>query len=135
MRFKTGVVIGTKMAKTVTVQVERLKSHPKYKKQYRVNNKFYAHNEDESIKVGDVVTIMETRPLSKLKRWVVVTEAQKKALTKEARTVSDKKAAIHEIKPKVFTLDYKKRVKKAKPAAEAEKAPEAPAETEVPANS
>lgn len=127
MRFKTGVVIGTKMAKTVTVQVERLKSHPKYKKQYRVNNKFYAHNEDESIKVGDVVTIMETRPLSKLKRWVVVTEAQKKALTKEAHKANEAAVSTHEIKPKVFTLDYKKRVKKAKPSAEAEKASEAPA--------
>lgn len=133
MRFKTGVVIGTKMAKTVTVQVERLKSHPKYKKQYRVNNKFYAHNEDESIKVGDVVIIMETRPLSKLKRWVVVTEAQKKALTKEARKASEESTSSHEIKPKVFTLDYKKRVKKAKPTPETQKAPEAPAE--APANS
>lgn len=131
MRFKTGVVIGTKMAKTVTVQVERLKSHPKYKKQYRVNNKFYAHNENESIKVGDTVIIMETRPLSKLKRWVVVTEAQKAAFTKEAHKANTESVHTQEIKPKTFTLEYKKRVKKAKPAAEGDKKPEA----EAPANS
>ncbi len=118
MRFKTGVVIGTKMAKTVTVQVERLKAHPKYKKQYRVQNKFYAHNEDSAIKVGDTVIIMETRPISKLKRWVVVTEAQRKALVKQNQKLEAKKEKPTESKQKVFTLDYKKRVKKAKPSAE-----------------
>lgn len=118
MRFKTGVVIGTKMAKTVTVQVERLKSHPKYKKQYSVQNKFYAHNEDAEIKVGDTVTIMETRPMSKLKRWVVVTEAQRKAIVSEAQKSLAKQEKPAASQQKVFTLDYKKRVKKAKKTAE-----------------
>ncbi len=120
MRFKSGVVIGTKMAKTVTVQVERLKSHPKYKKQYRVHNKFYAHNEDASIKVGDKVIIMETRPMSKLKRWVIVTEAQKKALSQEAQKVLAEQEKPAESKQQIFTLEYKKRTKKAKPAATTE---------------
>lgn len=126
MRFKSGVVIGTKMAKTVTVQVERLKSHPKYKKQYRVHNKFYAHNEDASIKVGDKVTIMETRPMSKLKRWVIVTEAQKKALSQEAQKVLTEQEKPAESKQQIFTLDYKKRTKKAKPAAAATETPADP---------
>ena len=126
MRFKSGVVIGTKMAKTVTVQVERLKSHPKYKKQYRVHNKFYAHNLDASIKVGDKVTIMETRPMSKLKRWVIVTEAQKKALSQEAQKVLTEQEKPAESKQQIFTLDYKKRTKKAKPAAAATETPADP---------
>ncbi len=126
MRFKSGVVIGTKMAKTVTVQVERLKSHPKYKKQYRVHNKFYAHNEDASIKVGDKVTIMETRPMSKLKRWVIVTEAQRKALSQEAQKVLAEQEKPAESKQQIFTLEYKKRTKKAKPAAATTETPAEP---------
>lgn len=126
MRFKSGVVIGTKMAKTVTVQVERLKSHPKYKKQYRVHNKFYAHNEDASIKVGDKVIIMETRPMSKLKRWVIVTEAQRKALSLEAQKVLAEQEKPAESKQQIFTLEYKKRTKKAKAAAETTEKPAEP---------
>jgi small subunit ribosomal protein S17 len=117
MRFKSGVVIGTKMAKTVTVEVARLKAHPKYKKQYRVVSKFYAHNEDAAIKVGDTVIIMETRPMSKLKRWVVITDEQKKAY---AAQNLDQEDEVHApVKKQPFTLDYKKRVKKAKATEEA----------------
>lgn len=72
MRQKQGIVTSDKMEKTVVVTVNAYKTHPKYKKRYRVSNKFVAHNEDNQYKMGDEVIIQETRPMSKLKRWVVV---------------------------------------------------------------
>lgn len=72
MRLKTGIVSSSKMDKTVVVSVDVYKSHPKYKKRFKVTTKFYAHDENNSCKEWDVVTIKETRPLSKLKRWSVV---------------------------------------------------------------
>ena len=72
MRLKKGIVSSSKMNKTVVVYVDVYKSHPKYKKRYKVTTKFYAHDEENNCKEWDVVTIKETRPLSKLKRWVVV---------------------------------------------------------------
>ncbi|MDP5038909.1 MAG: 30S ribosomal protein S17 [Candidatus Gracilibacteria bacterium] len=72
MRLKTGIVSSCKMDKTVVVSVDVYKSHPKYKKRYKVTNKFHAHDENNSCKEGDIVTIRETRPLSKLKRWELV---------------------------------------------------------------
>jgi small subunit ribosomal protein S17 len=68
---KIGVVIGTKMKKTVTVLVERQVRHPLYKKIIKRKKKFLAHDEYEKCKLGDVVKIVETRPLSKQKRWRV----------------------------------------------------------------
>jgi small subunit ribosomal protein S17 len=68
---RVGVVISDRMNKTRVVLVERLKMHPKYKKYIKVRKKFYAHDEDNETKVGDVVLIEETRPLSKLKRWII----------------------------------------------------------------
>ena len=81
---KVGVVIGTEMKKTVAVMVERQVRHPLYKKIVRKKKKFLAHDEYEKCKVGDVVKIVETRPLSKLKRWRVheivgLTPAENKA--------------------------------------------------------
>ena len=72
MRTITGTVISDKMDKTVVVSVDTYKSHEKYHKKYRVTSKFYAHDESNSCKIGDIVTIHESRPLSKLKRWAVV---------------------------------------------------------------
>jgi len=69
---KVGTVIGTKMAKTVTVQVERQFRHPLYKKIVRTRRTYLAHDEQGKCKVGDVVRIIETRPISRLKRWRVV---------------------------------------------------------------
>jgi small subunit ribosomal protein S17 len=66
---KIGNVISTKMAKTIVVEVEMRKAHPKYKRVMKTNKKFYAHDEQNTARVGDVVRIRETRPLSKLKRW------------------------------------------------------------------
>lgn len=68
---KIGVVIGTKMKKTVTVLVERQVRHPLYKKIIKKQKKFLAHDEYEKCKLGDVVKIIETRPLSARKRWRV----------------------------------------------------------------
>lgn len=71
-RIKQGVVVSNKMTKTIVVNVARTMRHPKYEKIVTVNKKYYAHCENPDVKVGDTVRIMESRPLSKLKRWVVV---------------------------------------------------------------
>ena len=67
-----GVVISNKMEKTVTVQVTRKMRHPKYGKVIERAKKYYAHDETNALQPGQKVRIMETRPLSKLKRWRVV---------------------------------------------------------------
>ncbi|MFH0838228.1 MAG: 30S ribosomal protein S17 [Patescibacteria group bacterium] len=72
MRTKTGVITSNKMTKTLVVKVDSYKNHPKYAKKYRVSKKFYVHVEDAAqFNIGDTVTIMETKPVSKLKRWKV----------------------------------------------------------------
>jgi len=68
---KVGVVIGNNMKKTVTVLIERQVRHPFYKKIVKRRKKFLAHDEYEKCKVGDLVKIVETRPMSKRKRWRV----------------------------------------------------------------
>ena len=71
-KTRTGKVISDKMDKTVVVLVESLVRHPLYKKVVRHTSKFKAHDETNACKVGDVVRIVETRPLSKEKHWRVV---------------------------------------------------------------
>jgi small subunit ribosomal protein S17 len=66
---RQGMVVSDAMDKTIVVKVEVLKAHPKYKKVVRRSVKFHAHDERGEAKVGDVVRIVETRPLSKTKRW------------------------------------------------------------------
>ena len=66
---KVGEVVSTKMAKTIAVEVTRRVPHPLYKRVVTRRKKFYAHDEESSAKLGDVVRIVECRPLSKLKRW------------------------------------------------------------------
>ncbi|MBS0584820.1 MAG: 30S ribosomal protein S17 [Verrucomicrobia bacterium] len=66
-----GVVSSNKMKNTVVVKVTTTKRHPKYGKVISTNKKFYAHTDADTLNVGDKVTIEETRPLSKLKRWRV----------------------------------------------------------------
>jgi small subunit ribosomal protein S17 len=70
-----GTVVSDKMTKTRVVAVERLKKHPKYLTYYRVTSKFKAHDENNEYKAGDKVTIQETRPLSKDKRWKIIGKA------------------------------------------------------------
>ncbi|OGC15129.1 30S ribosomal protein S17 [candidate division WOR-1 bacterium RIFOXYC2_FULL_37_10] len=66
-RVKKGIVVGSKMNKTVVVQIETVFSHPKYSKVVRVYKKFLVHDEKGESKIGDLVQIMETRPISKRK--------------------------------------------------------------------
>lgn len=67
-----GVVVSDKMEKTVTVKVSRYIKHPKYQKYYTISKKYKAHDEDNAHKVGDVVKIVETRPISKDKTFRVL---------------------------------------------------------------
>ncbi|MBK7037716.1 MAG: 30S ribosomal protein S17 [Chitinophagales bacterium] len=71
-RTITGVVTSDKMEKSITVAVERKIMHTKYGKYLKKTKKYHAHDEANDAKVGDKVKIMETRPLSKLKRWRLV---------------------------------------------------------------
>ncbi len=71
-KIKTGRVVSNKMDKTVVVAVESYRPHPLYKRQVRRIKKFKAHDEQNACRVGDVVRIEETRPLSKEKRWRVM---------------------------------------------------------------
>ena len=66
---KLGEVVSTKMSKTIVVTVSRRVPHPLYKRIVTKRKKFYAHDEESQAKVGDLVRIIECRPLSKLKRW------------------------------------------------------------------
>ena len=71
-KVREGVVVSDKMTKSIVVEVERRVKHPKYGKFLRKTSRFMAHDENEESHVGDTVRIMETRPLSKCKRWRLV---------------------------------------------------------------
>ena len=71
-KIYTGKVISNKMDKTIVVAVTRLFQHPVYKKTVKRVTKFKAHDENNKCQVGDTVKIIETRPLSKEKRWTVI---------------------------------------------------------------
>lgn len=70
-QVKVGEVVSAKMAKTIVVSVTRRTQHPLYKRIISSRKKFYAHDEENTAKLGDVVRIVEARPLSKLKRWTL----------------------------------------------------------------
>ncbi|CAG1004762.1 MAG: 30S ribosomal protein S17 [Rhizobiaceae bacterium] len=74
-RILQGVVVSDKNEKTVVVKVERRFTHPVMKKTVRQTKKYKAHDENNTFKVGDIVSIQESKPISKDKRWVVVTDA------------------------------------------------------------
>jgi len=76
-RTLNGVVVSDKQDKTVVVRVERRYTHPMLKKTVRRSKKYYAHDEKNEFKVGDIVWIEERRPLSRLKRWEVIQGAKK----------------------------------------------------------
>lgn len=78
-RVLQGVVISDKMNKSVVVKTERRVLDPVYKKYIKRSKKYHAHDENNQCKVGDIVQIIESRPLSKTKSWVVVTEKADKA--------------------------------------------------------
>ena len=73
-RFQ-GVVVSDKMKKTIVVRIDRVKTHPKYHKQYAVSKRYKVHDEKNEFHTGDVVTFVECRPLSKDKRWRVIGKA------------------------------------------------------------
>ena len=66
---RRGVVVSSAMDKTIVVEVDTIKAHPRYKKVVRRSTKFHVHDEQNAAKVGDIVRIVETRPLSKTKNW------------------------------------------------------------------
>jgi small subunit ribosomal protein S17 len=76
-KTRTGVVTSNKMAKTITVEVERKVKHPMYGKFLKKTSKFHAHDEKNECSIGDTVKIMESRPLSKTKRWRLVEVVEK----------------------------------------------------------
>ena len=90
---KVGQVVSTKMQKTIVVEIEIRKAHPKYKRVMKSNKKFYAHDELNSARVGDMVRIREARPLSKLKRWSLEEIVRRSSLAQ-----LDEKAPVAEAK-------------------------------------
>ena len=75
-RILQGTVVSDKNDKTIVVKVERRFTHPVMKKTVRQTKNYKAHDENNTFKVGDIVSIEESRPISKDKRWVVVTDAR-----------------------------------------------------------
>ena len=71
-KVRVGKVVSNKMDKTITVAIEDHVRHPKYKKIIKRTMKLYAHDENNVCSIGDKVSVMETRPLSKMKRWRLV---------------------------------------------------------------
>lgn len=71
-RTLKGLVVSDKMAKTVVVEIRRMKKHPKYKKYFKVSKRYKVHDPANEYHAGDKVVIRETRPMSKEKRWEVV---------------------------------------------------------------
>ena len=90
---KIGQVVSTKMAKTIVVETEMKKSHPLYRRVVAKRKKFYAHDENNTARVGDYVEIEETRPMSKLKRWRLKSVIQKAKLVAGEDVVAEPQAS------------------------------------------
>lgn len=86
---KIGYVVSTKMAKTIVVEVTRQKAHPMYRRVITRSKKFYAHDEQNTARLGDVVRIEETRPMSKLKRWRLTEVLRQAALVPGQETEAE----------------------------------------------
>lgn len=76
-KTRIGIVISNKMKKTITVEMERTMKHPMYQRVIKRKSKLYAHDEQNECGIGDKVLVMETRPLSKLKRWRLIKVIEK----------------------------------------------------------
>ena len=98
-KTKTGRVVSDKMDKTIVVSVERLTRHPLYKRVMKASTKFAAHDEQNEARIGDTVTIEESRPLSATKRWRLVTVLSRAGEERAAETMISEEAetteAIH----------------------------------------
>ena len=79
-KTRNGTVVSDRQDKTLVVKIERRAAHPRYHKVVTHSKKYYVHDENNEARVGDVVEIMETRPLSKLKRWRLVSIVQRAAV-------------------------------------------------------
>lgn len=79
-----GIVVSDKMDKTIVLKIERLKKHPIYQKRYKVSKRYKAHDPKNEYKVGDEVVILETRPLSRGKRWEVLGKGRPSTLEGKA---------------------------------------------------
>ena len=90
---KIGQVVSTKMNKTIVVQTIMKKSHPLYRRVVAKSKKFYAHDENNTARVGDFVEIEETRPMSKLKRWRLKNVIQKAKLVAGEETGAEQQAS------------------------------------------
>lgn len=82
-RTKKGTIVSDKMDKTAVVKVDRLKEHPRYKKRYRISRRYKAHDPKNEYKVGDKVIIQECRPLSKGKKWRIISRVNPSARQSE----------------------------------------------------
>lgn len=74
MRKLQGTIVSDKMNKTRVIEITRLKQHPKYKKYYKITKRFKAHDENNEYKAGDRVIFEETKPMSKEKRWKIISK-------------------------------------------------------------
>jgi len=132
-----GVVVSDKMDKTIVVEVETHKRHPKYAKRIKYSNKYYAHDEKNEAKTGDVVTIMGCRPLSALKRFRLVSidkvhqESIKEVLEQEKLMEEQVEAKVEEVKVEEPKVEAAPVVEEKK--AEEVKVEEKPAEVKKPA--
>lgn len=135
-----GVVVSDKMSKTIVVEVETHKRHPKYAKRIKYSNKYYAHDEKGEAKVGDVVTIMACRPLSALKRFRLVSIDKKhlesvkevleaeKAMEEQAEEVVEAKVEEPVVEEKVEEVKAEEKPAKKAPAKKTTKKAEEKAE-------
>ena len=98
-KTRTGIVTSNKMQKTIVVQVVHLVRHPKYSRVLRQSNSFKAHDETNSAAVGDWVKIMETRPMSKDKRWRLVEILRRASTAPPVPDAPERPAAKHAPEP------------------------------------
>jgi small subunit ribosomal protein S17 len=90
MRKLKGTIVSKKMQKTVVVRVDQMKMHAKYRKQYKVSSRFKAHDETNEYRMGDVVMIQETRPISIDKRWKVIELVKRPAGAEDILELAEK---------------------------------------------
>ena len=98
-KVRQGIVISTKMQKTIVVRVDEVKAHPKYQKTITVSKNYHVHDEKNDARVGDEVSVSETRPLSKTKRWRLV-EIKKRGAESQEKTTelnNDVKKLVKEL--------------------------------------
>lgn len=98
-KIRTGVVISNKMDKTAVIETERVFSHPFYSKVVRRNRRFKAHDEKNQCNVGDLVEIMETKPISRDKRWRLVKILGRGKVSAHERPAKAEKKEVEEVKP------------------------------------